>query len=238
MNKQEFLSQLREAFAKYEIPDTKSEKYFKKFEKLIDSVEEKDQEAKIKELGDPEEIAKKAKELIDEKKQKKIKIKEEEAVPVSDAEDEIVKERNSVESMRGKYIFIAGIVLTSPIWLGVFAALALLFLTFYTVMILIDIVIGIVLSASIIVGGIASASSIIYGIIALLPGSVASYIGMYELGLGLMILGILIVSGILLHFFVIKVTPLVFRSTTKLIKFTIKQFIKLFKFIRKECYKI
>jgi hypothetical protein len=94
------------------------------------------------------------------------------------------------------------------------------------------------LSASIIVGGIASASSIIYGIIALLPGSVASYIGMYELGLGLMILGILIVSGILLHFFVIKVTPLVFRSTTKLIKFTIKQFIKLFKFIRKECYKI
>ena len=36
MNKQEFLNQLRDAFTKYEIPEDKSEKYFKKFEKLID----------------------------------------------------------------------------------------------------------------------------------------------------------------------------------------------------------
>lgn len=237
MNKQEFLNQLREAFIKYEIPESKSQKYFKKFEKLIDEVEEKDQEAKIQEFGSPDEIAKKFKEVIEEKKEKdkaKKQVSTEKEVPT----DQEIVEKNEVVSVRGKYFFIGGLVLTSPIWITVSAFVLAVLAILCCAMIVVDIAIAVVMTAAIIVGGILSASSIIYGVIALLPGAVASYIGMYELGLGLIILGALIVSGILLHFFVVKVTPIVFKSSIKLVKFLVKKLIHFIKFVRKECDKI
>ncbi len=237
MNKQEFLKQLQEAFTKYEIPASKSDKYFKKFEKLINNIEEKDLEAKIEELGTPDDIAKKFKELIEEKDSKAKEEKKNE--PASPAIEENGETReNEVVSLRGKYIFIGGVVLSSPIWLTLSIILIGFFGVIYAAMIAIDVAIAVFLSFFIIVGGIASFSAIIYGVIGLLPGAVASYIGMYELGLGLMILGTLIVVSILLHFFVVKVTPLVFRQTTRFFKFLVKKIIKLVKFLRKECDKI
>ena len=174
------------------------------------------------------------------KKEKRAAKKQEpaEAVEQEAPTEQDVVEKNEVVSVRGKYIFIGGLVLTSPIWISLIAAVLVIFGIILAAMIVIDIIIATVMTLAIIIGGLVSACAIIYGVIGILPGAVATYIGLYELGLGLIILGSLIVSGILLHFFVIKVTPLVFRSIYRLTKFLARKIKQLVIFVRKECDKI
>lgn len=63
-------------------------------------------------------------------------------------------------------------------------------------------------------------------------------VGLYEIGLGVLIGGIVMFCGILLYNFAIRLLPLLMKLVARLFRYLYKQFWVLFKFLRKECAKL
>lgn len=154
------------------------------------------------------------------------------------SKSEATEERETVMSERGKRIFLIGVIATSPITLAIILALAVVFLALYVVTVIVSGVLVLVEIIGVIGGVLLGVTGILYGIIGILPGDIPTYVGMYELGYGLVILGIVTVVGILVYEYIMKGTPLICKGITMLIKFTAKKYKQLFLFIRKECGKL
>lgn len=84
-------------------------------------------------------------------------------------------------------------------------------------------------------GAAISLVGIIYGIIQL---STAVPIGLYEIGIGVIVAGITMLVGILIYNFAIRLMPILFKLVWKLFKYVMKKLKELFNFLRKECAKL
>lgn len=85
------------------------------------------------------------------------------------------------------------------------------------------------------VGSAISLVGVIYGIVQLFTSLPT---GLYEIGLGVITAGVVMLLGILLYNFAIRLVPILFKQVLKLFKFTLKKVKLLFNYFRKECAKI
>lgn len=91
------------------------------------------------------------------------------------------------------------------------------------------------LVAMVTVGTAASLIGIIYGIIQLFT---SVPVGLYEIGIGIVVAGIVMFSGILLYNFAIRFVPWLIKLVGRLLRYTLKQLRVLFNFLRRECAKL
>ena len=129
-------------------------------------------------------------------------------------------------------------ILTSPIWGFLLCVIMAAFLLAYTAIIFIATVL-IILEVVLIVGGaLLAVVGIVYGVMQMLPGAEASYIGLYELGLGIRIGGFTMLFSIIVYNIVVNLTPLALRQLTRFMKFTARGIGSLVGKIRKEFGKL
>ena len=255
MTKEVFLSQLKESMAANHIDRAAADKYLRRFEKIIDATPAEEVEKKIAGFGRPADIAARIatmdpngsgqrpatagsapKQPAQKQPVQKQPAQKQPAAQQHRSRQE--EESKPVYSERGEKIFWWTVALTSPIWIFLICAIAALFICAYVAILVITAAL-IIAEVAIIVGGVLLAViGIVYGIMQMLPGATAAYIGLYELGLGIKIGGIVMIAAILIYNFVINMAPLALKSLTKFAKFTAKSLWKLVLRARKECGKL
>jgi len=149
--------------------------------------------------------------------------------------DYIDHHREDNPTTRGITIFWVGLFITLPLSLSllaiVFGAFAAAFAG------LIGIIVGsiAVLIGIVALGAAASLVGIIYGVTQLFSFPAA---GIYEIGLGIIVAGAVLLVSILIYNFAIRLIPWVISKLGVFFKYACKKLLALFKFIRKECYKL
>lgn len=239
MTKELFLSQLKESLAAKKVDKATADKYLRRFEKIIDATPAEETEKKISGFGRPADIAARIAAMDPNGTKQPAPRQPAPQKPVkSGAPAARTKKEEASEpaySERGEKIFWWTVVLSSPVWIFLLCVIGALFLCAYTAILLLTAAL-IILEVALIVGGVLLAViGIVYGVMQMLPGAAAAYIGLYELGLGIKIGGIVMIAAILIYNFVINMAPLALKSLTKFAKFTAKSIGKLVKRARKEC---
>ena len=136
---------------------------------------------------------------------------------------------------KGMLIFWLGLFITLPITLGI---LAVIFGAFAAVFVALAalIVVGIaILVAIVAVGAVISLVAIVFGITQLFS-FVAG--GIYEIGLGIMVAGIVLFTAILLYNFSLRFLPWLIRQLGTFAAFVARKLKDLFLYVRRECYKL
>ena len=136
---------------------------------------------------------------------------------------------------KGKKIFWISLACLSPLLL----ILGLAFLAFFGALYALAFILivgSLALMALIVAGGSAVAIvGLIYGVIRLF--SVPSE-GLYEIGLGIIIIGISTLVAILLYNLALRLMPFLIKKIGVFFKFCTKKIIQLYHYLRKECYKL
>lgn len=138
-------------------------------------------------------------------------------------------------TMKGMLLFWVGLFVLSPIWLGLLAALFVLFIGLFaglSALIVGCVALMIVLVAA---GAAVSLVGIVFGITQLFS-FVAG--GLYEIGLGVMIAGAVLFAAILIYNFSIRFLPWLITQVGTLLSFTCGKIKSLFLHLRRECYKL
>ena len=130
-----------------------------------------------------------------------------------------------------KILFWTALVLTSPIWIFALLLVAVLFGCIFFAVGAVTLALVLLMLGTVIAGTGTSLFGIIYGITQLSVRPV----GLYEIGLGIMIAGATMIIGILLYNFTVRIMPFAYKYVIKFTKFTIGKIKELFKYIRKEC---
>lgn len=138
-------------------------------------------------------------------------------------------------SKRGMQIFWWTAALTSPITLFLLCVLAGLFLFAYAALIVSAIVMIIAVTVTVIGGILLALVGMGYGVVNMLPGTDAFFVGLYEFGLGLIIVGGTIVFPILEYNFATVLVPYTVKKLTVFLKFTIKQIKRLVMYLYDRC---
>lgn len=141
-------------------------------------------------------------------------------------------------SQRGKQVFTIGVILTSPIWIALILASAALIAALGAAVLAISALLIIAEVVIIIGGSLLSLVGIVYGIIKLLPGSTVPFVGLYELGLGLMIGGATLVAAVLIYTLLMVGFPFLMKMISRLASLIVKGGKKLVKYVKKECAKL
>ncbi len=142
-----------------------------------------------------------------------------------------VDEESSPSSTMFWVLFAVTLPLTIPLAaaaVGIFAAVwgALLILILGAIAALIAVVAG---------GAILSLVGVIYGITQLFD---TAAIGLYEIGMGIVIAGAAMFVGILLYNFAVRLMPFVIRMVGRLFGYLFRQLRVLFNYLRRECAKL
>lgn len=142
---------------------------------------------------------------------------------------------NASPSLKGITVFIVGLFLTLPI---TFSLLAIIFGAFVSVFALLIGLIILGIASLIVVVGAGSGVSligIIFGITQLFsfPAS-----GVYEIGLGIIVAGIVLLVSVLIYNLTLRVFPWLIKLVARFLKFVCLKLKDLFFMIRKECYKL
>ncbi len=120
---------------------------------------------------------------------------------------------------RQKRNFLLTVVLTSPLWGFLLCCVIALFLLGYTAVFLLSaaLVVGEVV---LVLGGVLLAViGIVYGVTKMLPGAETPYVGLYELGLGIRIGGVVLLVAILIYNLVLNGAPFAVRQLNRLARF-------------------
>ena len=160
----------------------------------------------------------------------------EETIALPEMNDDYFTYSSDIEpSTRGLTIFWVGLFITLPITLTLLVALfggfAGLFIGL-TAAIILSIVAMIAIVAA---GSIVSLVGIIYGI-TLLFSFVAA--GVYEIGLGVAVAGIIIFASVLLYNLAVRFIPWLMKKIGTLLVYVCGKLKMLFNYIRRECYKL
>ncbi len=136
---------------------------------------------------------------------------------------------------KGFYIFWLVFIFTLPITIGLAAAFFGVFIGAFAA--LSALIVGLIaaLIALVAVGAAVSLVGIIFGITQLFSFVAA---GVYEIGLGVMVIGVVMLAGILIYNFAIRFLPWVIRKVWTLMIFTCGKIRDLFMYLRRECYKL
>ncbi len=155
--------------------------------------------------------------------------------PAQHAADFFAPPESADKTVRGSAVFWCGLILLSPVWLAALCLIVALFGICYIA--LIAAIIGFVLALIGIVGvgcGV-SLVGIIYGVTQLFSFVAA---GVYEIGLGVMIAGLVLLCSVLLYNAAVRFLPWVIRWLTVFFGFVFRKLRELFYVIRRECYKL
>ncbi|MBQ8401850.1 MAG: hypothetical protein IJX14_07975 [Clostridia bacterium] len=136
---------------------------------------------------------------------------------------------------RGVAIFWTVLILTLPLTLGILAGILAVFGIVFLGLILL--IIGLVLGmiALVAAGAGVALVGIIYGITQLFSFMAA---GLYEIGLGVMIGGGVLLAGVILYNLAIRFLPWVMKWLTVFFVFVFGRIRNLFYLARRECYKL
>ncbi len=139
------------------------------------------------------------------------------------------------KTAKGVAVFWTAFVLTLPFTLAILAAtLAVFGIVFLGIILtIIGLVLGMI--AIVAAGSGVALIGIIYGITQLFSFMAA---GLYEIGLGVMIVGGVLLAGIILYNLAIRFLPWIMKWLTVLFGFVFGQFRNLFYLARRECYKL
>ena len=158
--------------------------------------------------------------------------------PAADNKPRIKEERESEileVGENGKLIFWAAVICLSPIWLflaliyfGFFAAL-------YAAVTLAIVACVLALIAIVTAGSAVALVGLVYGVIRLfsIPAE-----GLYEIGLAVIIVGLVLLFGILIYNFALRVLPLLYAQIKRLFLFLTDKLKSLIYHLKKECYKL
>ncbi len=136
---------------------------------------------------------------------------------------------------RGVATFWGLFILTLPLTVAILAAVLVIFGAVFLGLILaiIGLVVGMI--AVVAAGSGLALVGIIYGITQLFTFVAA---GIYEIGLGVMIIGVALFGGVVLYNLAIRFLPWVMSWLTVLFTFVFGRFRNLFYLVRRECYKL
>lgn len=136
---------------------------------------------------------------------------------------------------KGFYIFWLTFIFTLPITIALAAAFFGLFVGVFAALsaLIVALIAGLIVLVAVGVG--VALVGIIFGITQLFSFVAA---GIYEIGLGVMVIGIVMLTGILIYNFAIRFLPWVIRKVAVLLRFTCGKIRDLFVYLRRECYKL
>ena len=149
------------------------------------------------------------------------------------------KKKTSVKNMstKAKTTYIIGLVFLIPLLIILVMAITVLFLALYAAIILLVVLFSVALVVIAAVGTALSLMAIVYGVIQLVQG-VPAPIGIYEMGLGIVVGGITLGVSILLYNFIVRLAPFLFKKMFVLYKFLFRQLTKLLGFVKGVCSKL
>lgn len=136
----------------------------------------------------------------------------------------------------GRTVFIVGTIVTLPVTLGFSLAVIALFVAVFAMLCGAIIASVAALIAGVTAGGALSLIGIIYGITQIITGQ--GPVGAYEIGIGIVIAGVVMFAGILIYNFSIRFLPFVIKKVASLVGVCVKQAKKLVYLAKKECYKL
>ncbi|MBE6599413.1 MAG: hypothetical protein E7638_08235 [Ruminococcaceae bacterium] len=139
------------------------------------------------------------------------------------------------KTQKGFYTFWGAFVLTLPITLTLTAAFFGLFAGVFAALaaILVGLIAGVIAMAAL--GAGVSLVGIIFGVTQLFSFAAA---GLYEIGLGVMVIGIVMISCILVYNIAVRFLPWVMGKVAVLLRFTCGKLRDLFLHLRRECYRL
>ncbi len=128
-------------------------------------------------------------------------------------------------------LFCISLPITFPLFVAIIAVFAAVWLGLAAVVIA-----AVAALVALVAGGAAgSLVGIIYGIIQLFT---SVPVGLYEIGLGVIVAGSVMFAGILVYNFAVRLVPILMRMLGKLFRFVLSELKRLFNFLRKECVKL
>jgi len=136
---------------------------------------------------------------------------------------------------KGFYTFWLVFIFTLPITIVLAAAFFAVFIGIFAVLTALIIGLIAVLIGLVAAGAGVSLVGIIFGITQLFSFPAA---GIYEIGLGVMVIGIVMFAGILIYNIAVHFLPWVMRMVGTLLKFTCGKVRELFLNLRRECYRL
>lgn len=138
------------------------------------------------------------------------------------------------EKIPSSMLYWVILLASSPISLAIFGVIFALFGAVFGAM-AVAVAGGVLAMLAIVVAGTAmSLVGIIYGVTQLF---VSLPIGLFELGLGVVIGGVTMLSGILIYNFAVRLLPYLMRYWVVFLRFVLRQIRRLYRFIKKECAK-
>ena len=149
-------------------------------------------------------------------------------------EEEPKKEKKPL-SRRGMAVFFGSAILTSPITLGIVGAIIGAFLFTYVALIVLAVTMFVAVTATVIAGILLALVCMGYGVVKMLPGTDAFFIGLYEFGLGMIMVGGTIVFPILEYNLATVFVPFCMKKLYTLLKFTIRQVKRLIVYLFDRC---
>lgn len=155
---------------------------------------------------------------------------------VSESDDDVFDfEAGDKKTKKGKTIFLVGLIVTLPITL---ALLLLIYGTFAALFLSVIVLIIALIAAMIAVvagGAVISLVGIIYGITQLFSCVEA---GIYEIGLGIIVVGVVLLLAVLIFNLAVRVVPILITKLAQFVGFVTRKLKSLFYYIRRECYKL
>ena len=153
--------------------------------------------------------------------------------PLSYEDEYTAKPGNNTS--KGVYIFWLVLFFTLPITIALAAAFFGIFIGAFVALsaLIAGLIVGLI--GLVAVGAGVSLVGIIFGITQLFTFMAA---GIYEIGLGIMVIGFVMLAGILIYNLAIRFLPWVIRKVAVLLRFTCGKIRDLFVFLKKECYKL
>lgn len=149
------------------------------------------------------------------------------------------KNKKSVKNMssKAKTTYFVGLVFLIPLLIAVVIVITVLLLALYAGLIVLVVAFSIALVVVAAAGTALSLMAIIYGVIQIAQGFPAP-IGIYEIGLGIIVGGATLGISIILYNFIVRLAPFLFKKLFVLYKFLFRQLTKLLSFVKGACSKL
>ena len=143
-------------------------------------------------------------------------------------------------STKGMILFWVAVFVTLPITIALAAVMFGTFAAIFVALSVLIVVSVLAVIALVSVGSVSALVSVVFGLTQLFHiGADSSVIaGIYEIGLGVMVVGIVLFFSVLLYNFAIRFLPWVISKTGVFLKFLCRKIKDLFLYIRRGCYQL
>ena len=146
---------------------------------------------------------------------------------------------DAAPSTKGMILFWVGLFITLPLTLGIVIAMFAVFAVLFVVLSALIVASIIAVIGVVAAGAVASLVAIIFGITQLFGiGGGTVIAGIYEIGLGVMVAGLVLFVSVLLYNFAIRFLPWVISKLGTFLRYLCGKLKDLFLYVRRECYQL